>query len=47
MMECWGGDCCYMIPPFHIMRSGWLCRVSSVSACLLDHISFIAAHKIS
>jgi integrase len=30
-----------------IMRSGWLCRVTSVSACLSGHFSFIAAHKIS
>ena len=29
------------------MRSGWLCRVASVSACQSDHLSFITAHKIS
>jgi hypothetical protein len=31
----------------NIMRSGWLCRVSSVSACQSDHFSWITAHKIS
>ena len=30
-----------------IMRTGLLCRVGSVSACLSDHSSWITAHKIS
>jgi hypothetical protein len=30
-----------------IMRSRWLCRVVSVSACQSDHFSWITAHKIS
>src|SRR6266481_2025098 len=28
-----------------IMRSGWLCRVASVSACQSDHFSWITAHR--
>ena len=30
-----------------IMRSGWLCRVASISACQSEHFSWITAHKIS
>jgi hypothetical protein len=29
------------------MRSGGLCRVASINACLSGHFSLIAAHKIS
>jgi hypothetical protein len=29
-----------------VMRSGWLSRVASVSACQSDHFSWIAAHNI-
>jgi len=37
----------HLKPQTAFMRSGWLCRVASVSACQCDHSSWITAHKIS